>query len=135
MKVHWVHSDVSMEWFAHMCYSDVPYGEDAIQLYRDRQGCLCLATRAENRALQVKRKKDIPLAGLCGTDLYSHVSIYNFSGKGIPQFVKDTGDTTAEVARKLLAIAKETGCAGVILECVDYKNYPPDVNDVLVELM
>lgn len=64
-------------------------------------------------------------------DLYSHVSMYNYSRAGVPQFAKDANEPVGTVAARLLGIAKEAGCAGVVMECVDYKNYPDEVNDAL----
>ena len=75
------------------------------------------------------------LEGLKGqlgkADLYFHASMYDYSKAGIPRFVRDTKDSAGTVAKKLLAISRETGCRGIIMECVDHRNYPPDVNDAL----
>lgn len=50
---------------------------------------------------------------------------------GIPSYMKWSGEARPVVAQKLLDLAKEVGGTGVILECVDYPNYPKDVVDVL----
>ena len=65
------------------------------------------------------------------TALYFHVSMYNYSKAGVPQFAKDANETVGVVAARLLRIAKDVGCAGVVMECVDYKNYPEEVNAAL----
>lgn len=57
-------------------------------------------------------------------------SMYDYQ-PGIPSYVKWSGDTRATVARKLLDLAKDVGGTGVILECVDYPNYPDDVVEAL----
>ena len=67
----------------------------------------------------------------CGkARLYFHCSTYAMPN-GIPGYVKATKKSDAAVACDLLRIAKETGCAGAYLECVDYRNYPPGVCDAL----
>lgn len=57
-------------------------------------------------------------------------SMYDYQ-HGIPTYMKWSGDGRPVVTRKLLDIAKEVGGTGVILECVDYQNYPDDVVGVL----
>ena len=57
-------------------------------------------------------------------------SMYNYQ-PGIPSYIKWSGDKRPVVAQKLLDLAKEVGGTGVILECVDYPNYPDDVVNVL----
>ena len=67
----------------------------------------------------------------CGkARLYFHCSTYAMPN-GIPGYVKATGQNAPDVARELLRIAKDTGCAGTYLECVDYRNYSPDLCDAL----
>ena len=67
----------------------------------------------------------------CGkARLYFHCSTYAMPN-GIPGYVKATGQKAPDVARELLRIAKDTGCAGAYLECVDYRNYSPGVCDAL----
>ena len=67
----------------------------------------------------------------CGrAKLYFHCSTYAMPN-GIPGYVKATGKGAGDVACTLLRIAKEAGCAGAYLECVDYRNYMPEVCDAL----
>ena len=67
----------------------------------------------------------------CGkARLYFHCSTYAMPN-GIPGYVKATGQKALDVARELLRIAQETGCAGAYLECVDYRNYSPGICDAL----
>ena len=63
-------------------------------------------------------------------DVYFHASMYDYR-PGIPSYCKWTGETPAQVAKRLCDLAKDVGGKGVILECVDYRNYPPEVNEVL----
>lgn len=68
----------------------------------------------------------------CGrAKLYFHASAYEYNGAGIPNYARWTKLGQGAVAARLLALAKETGCAGAILECVDYRNYSPEVCDAL----
>ena len=70
----------------------------------------------------------------CGkARLYFHCSMYAMP-YGIPGYVKATGMKAPDVARELLRIAKDTGCAGAYLECVDYRNYSPGICDALGEI-
>ena len=70
----------------------------------------------------------------CGkARLYFHCSMYAMP-YGIPGYVKATGLKAPDVARELLRIAKDAGCAGAYLECVDYRNYAPGVCDALGEI-
>ena len=50
---------------------------------------------------------------------------------GIPSYCRRTGEKPEVVAKKLLDLAHAVGGAGVILECVDYGNYPPAINAIL----
>lgn len=58
--------------------------------------------------------------------VYFPVAAYNYSQSGIPAYVKATGESPAQVAKHLTELAREYG-DGIVMECVDYKNYPPDV--------
>ncbi len=58
--------------------------------------------------------------------VYFPVAAYNYSQAGIPAYVKATGESPAQVAKHLTELAREYG-DGIVMECVDYKNYPPDV--------
>ena len=59
-------------------------------------------------------------------EIYFSCNMYNYHA-GIPDYVKLTGLSNGEVARRLLVLAQEAGAKGVVLECVDYRNYPDDV--------
>ena len=80
---------------------------------------------------EIRRTLEYAKANLGKAALYSAVTMYNMRKTGIPEIAKHTGLTNGEVAKRLLGIAKDVGCAGVVLECVDDKNYPADVNDAL----
>ena len=51
------------------------------------------------------------------------VQAYNFTHKGIPEYVKATNLPPREIASRLLDITREAQADGVVLECVDYRNY------------
>lgn len=63
-------------------------------------------------------------------DVYFPLSAYPFT-YGMRSYSKVTGLDQAHVAAKLLEIARDAGGAGVIMECVDYRNYRADTCDVL----
>ena len=59
--------------------------------------------------------------------VYFHASMYEYNGSGIPHYARWAKIPRGEAAKRLLATARDAGCAGAILECVDYRNYPPEV--------
>ena len=48
---------------------------------------------------------------------------YNFTRKGISEYQEATKLPAREIAMKLLDITKDVNADGVVLECVDYRNY------------
>ena len=66
--------------------------------------------------------------------IYFPVAMYDYGLRGIPSYARQTGLSTGEVARRLYEMAWEAGGAGVVLECVDHRNYPPEVNAVLADV-
>ena len=67
--------------------------------------------------------------------VYFPIMQYNFAEKrpGYPQYAKWSGLGEAEVVRRLLRIAADAGAAGITMECVDYRNYSPEVCKVIRE--
>lgn len=63
-------------------------------------------------------------------DVYFHCSIYDYH-YGIPSYCKATGESQEIVAKKLLELARDVGGKGVVLECVDEKNYSPTLKEIL----
>ena len=63
-------------------------------------------------------------------DVWFNVSMYTMNF-GVPMYRARTGLSAGEVAARLLAAAQDARCRGVVLECVDFKNYPKEVCDVL----
>ncbi|MBR4652616.1 MAG: hypothetical protein IKO72_04585 [Kiritimatiellae bacterium] len=59
-------------------------------------------------------------------ETFFHCSMYDYQ-KGIPTYKDRTGLSAGECAKRLLDLAEECGGKGVVLECVDYPNYPADV--------
>ena len=66
-------------------------------------------------------------------EVYFPCNMYSYH-TGIPDYVKWTGLSNGEVAARMLALAREAGARGVVLECVDYRNYPDDVCAALKEV-
>lgn len=70
-----------------------------------------------------------------GCTVYFPILAYNFS-KSRPSFgqmAKWAGVKPEESVRRLLEIAARCGAAGIVMECVDYGNYPEDVCKVIRE--
>ena len=67
--------------------------------------------------------------------VYFPVASYNFEQCGMEEYSKLTGLSEAEVARKLIRLARSQGegVRGIVLECVDYGNYRPAVCAVIAE--
>lgn len=70
----------------------------------------------------------------CGeTDVYFPLAAYNMEKCGFGEYARLARISRGEAARRLLALARDCGGRGVVLECVDFGNYPPDVCDALAE--
>ena len=65
--------------------------------------------------------------------VYFPVGAYNYSGVGIPGYAQKTGLARVDVAKRLLGLASTCGGDGIVMECVDYGNYPPDVRKAIRE--
>ena len=59
--------------------------------------------------------------------VFYHCSMYDGGQVGIPIYSRLSGLSRGECARRLLQLAEEFHGAGVVLECVDYSNYPEEV--------
>ncbi|MBI2301746.1 MAG: hypothetical protein HYU66_22820 [Armatimonadetes bacterium] len=66
--------------------------------------------------------------------LYCPVAAYDYTGFGVPDYRKVTGESFTAVARRLMELAWEVGADGISLECVDYDNYPADARQMMREL-
>lgn len=64
-------------------------------------------------------------------DIYFPLAAYNMEKCGIGEYARLAGIPEAEAARRLLDLAKRCGARGVVLECVDYGNYKPEVREVI----
>ena len=60
-------------------------------------------------------------------EIYFPLASYNFEKCGIGEYAKLAKISEAEAATRLLRLAKSVGARGVVLECVDYRNYSPEV--------
>ena len=67
------------------------------------------------------------------TKVYFPLLNYNFSERrpSYGQLAKWGGVSEAESVRRLMAMADRFGAAGVVMECVDYRNYSDDVCAVI----
>ena len=63
--------------------------------------------------------------------VYFPLDEYNYRKEGLATYAKYAGCSKAEAAKRLLAIARKVGGAGVVYECVDCHLYPKDVCDAL----
>lgn len=68
-------------------------------------------------------------------EVYFPVSAYNMQKCGFGEYAKLTGTTPAKAAGRLLRLAREVGARGVVLECVDYGNYSPEVCAAIKEAL
>jgi len=77
------------------------------------------------------------MSGRGKAEIYFPVASYNFEKCGLEEYSKLTGLSEAEVARRLvrLARAQGEGVRGIVLECVDYGNYSPAVCDAIAEIL
>ena len=68
----------------------------------------------------------------CGkAAMYGHCSMYDYQLCGIKRCAKAAGVSEPEAARRLLETAKSCGAKGVVMECVDYGNYPPETMEAI----
>ena len=68
----------------------------------------------------------------CGaTEVYFPLAAYNMEKCGIVEYARRGGVSEAEAAKRLIDLARDCGGRGVVLECVDFENYKPEVRDVL----
>ena len=63
--------------------------------------------------------------------LFCPVSAYTFQKSGIANYAEWLGVSKAEATRKLLELAREVKADGILMECVDYRNYTPEMCDAL----
>lgn len=50
---------------------------------------------------------------------------------GIPSYCRDAGVGKAEATRRLLELARDAGADGIVMECVDYGNYTPEMCELI----
>lgn len=62
--------------------------------------------------------------------VYFPLAVYDYHG-GIPSIAKTAKLSMFQTAEKLLATAQRVGGRGVVMECVDYGNYDPDVCEAI----
>ena len=65
------------------------------------------------------------------TKVYFPLDEYNYRKEGLVTYAQYAGCTKAEAAKRLLDIAKRTGGAGVVYECVDCHLYDKKICDAL----
>ncbi len=72
----------------------------------------------------------------CGkAKVYFPVASYNFEKCGLSEYASLAKVSRAEAARRLLRLASKVGARGVVLECVDYGNYSPEVCKAIGEFL
>lgn len=97
-------------------------------------GLVVMGVRPEqNRAFDSTREILAYAKSKCGAArMYFQASSYN-SNNGFNRYKEWTGLSTTECMKKMIGIAKEVGCSGVILECVDPGHYAAPHCDILNE--
>jgi hypothetical protein len=67
----------------------------------------------------------------CGSArVYFQLSTYN---RCISNYSKQTGLSAGDVVRRLIRLSRDVGAAGVVMECVDYRNYTPEMCEAIKE--
>ena len=64
-------------------------------------------------------------------DVYFPLASYNWYDRGYPGIAKNAKVSEAVAAERLLALARDVGARGVVMECVDHGNYSPEVCAVI----
>ena len=67
--------------------------------------------------------------------VYFPLASYNFEKCGIKEYAKLTKLSDGEVTKRLVKMARDVGGCGVVLECVDYGNYSPEVCAAIAEAL
>ena len=60
-------------------------------------------------------------------EVYFPAAAYNMEKCGFGEYAKLAGISEAEAAGRLVKMARDAGARGVVLECVDYGNYTPEI--------
>ena len=63
--------------------------------------------------------------------LFCPVSEYVFQKSGIANYAEWLGVSKGEATRRLLELAREVKADGILMECVDYENYTPEMCEAL----
>lgn len=70
-----------------------------------------------------------------GAEVYFPLAAYNMEKCGIGEYARLAKITSGEAASRLLQLAKDGGGRGVVLECVDFGNYRPEVCDTIASFL
>jgi len=60
---------------------------------------------------------------------------YDFTHLGVPSYQKAAKQAATEVAANLINLAWEEGADGIVMECVDYNNYSPEMRVEMQRLL
>lgn len=86
------------------------------------------------RPIESAREICLQVKGDAGpAKFFCPVMEYMFQQCGIARYAESLGVSKEEATARLMALAKEVGADGVILECVDYKNYSPGMMKAIRE--
>ena len=66
-----------------------------------------------------------------GADIYYPLAAYNMEKCGIGEYARRAKITEGAAAARLLALARDCGGRGVVMECVDFGNYKPEVRKAI----
>ena len=99
----------------------------------DEIGVICVSMDPADPWGSTRRIFDDIVANKGRAKVYFPVRMYDFwkTSVGIPSYEKASGLTKLECAKKLLELADEAGGDGVILGCVDYGNYSPEIREAI----
>ena len=65
--------------------------------------------------------------------VYFPMASYNFEKCSYREYAKLAKISEPEAVKRLMRMARDAGARGVVLECVDYGNYRPDVCAAIAE--
>ena len=64
--------------------------------------------------------------------LFCPVSAYVYQKAGIANYAEWLGVSKGEATKRLMELAREVKADGIIMECVDYRNYTPEMCEAVM---
>ena len=67
--------------------------------------------------------------------VYFPLPAYDYAQTSVYSYARFAKTSVGEATKRLLEMAKSVGGCGVVMECVDYRNYPPEVCAAIGEIV